>query len=249
MKIKHLLFAMAISLLTFASCNKDKESQPTNNDNGGKKAIATMSNGQMNYLVSVEEMQAKVDAKTANTKDENRYIIEEWHIDNGDGTARNPLTLVLSIMDVETEQASTHFFMNECLITEQNNGVTTYYINPELLAGEYEMLTYSKESNDNKALTLKVKNGEVIGTGMEYSNRPHPYWHVNCSAYMCRSVCQRDATDDGNGGYIYGCKPCDMPTPGHGYGEGEAGDASCNAVGINWWERVLGWFNFGFSLF
>lgn len=253
MKIKHLLFAMAISLAAFASCNKDKESQPTNNDNGGKKAIATMSNGQMNYLVSVEEMQAKVDANTANTKSEDNFIIEDWHIENGDGTARNPLALVVSVVNVETEEVTTHYFMNECLITEQRNGVTTYYINPALLDGEYELFTYSKESADSgKASALKVKNGEITNSHEEPAvNQPgHPYWHVDCTAQYCQKTCQRQAYAGPDGSYTYGCELCQMPAPGHGGGEGEANDAACNPTEVGWWERILGWFTLGgFSIF
>ena len=249
--IKYTLATLMVALVVavvFVGCKKEKISIQPNDE--GKNVIATMINGQMNYLISVENMQAKIDAYTYNTKNTDRYIIEDWHIENGDGTPQNPLTLVISIMDVEKEEVTTHYFMNECLVTEQIDGITKYYINQDLMDGEYEMFNYTKESVENgKANTLHLKNGKIVGSEEEpIINQPgHPFWHVSCTPHFCQSICKRMANPDGNGGYIYGCDPCQMPAPGHGPGEGEAHDAWCQANPINWWDIISKLLEIGFS--
>lgn len=247
--MKNAFLAIIAALLIgfgFCSCNKEKANEPASKEPG--KAIAKSVNGQMTYLVSVEEMQKKVEAHTANTKDAGVYIIEDWYIDEGDGTDLNPLTLAVSIANVAEENVTTHFFMKECLVKSVENGVTTYYINPELLTGNYEMTSCTKDSKkDGKGTSFTVSNGEVINIDpnepLVGSNKPHPYWHVDCTTDHCSSVCQRDGWMEG-GVAVYGCKECRRPQGGY------EDQAQCIAHEIMWWERVLGWFHIsGFSIF
>lgn len=94
MKIKHLFFAMAISLLTFASCNKDNGLKDLTE---GRTPIAMRdASGEIVNMKSVEEVQAEIQQVT---KDANRYVLESYSIT--EPTSEDPWIIKLVMIDVE----------------------------------------------------------------------------------------------------------------------------------------------------
>ena len=126
-KISAIVLFVIMALL---SCNKENRILPNKTKHEKSKPIASMSKQrEMTYYVSVDDLQTKMDKDVLDSKEMRQFIVEDWYIDLGDGTDLNPLTLVVSVFDVLNEQVITHFFMKECLITENVDVITYFYIN------------------------------------------------------------------------------------------------------------------------
>lgn len=235
-------------IMTLLSCNKENRILPNKTKYEKSKPIASMSKQrEMTYLVSVDDLQTKMDKDVLSSKEMRQFIVEDWYIDLGDGTDLNPLTLVVSVFDVLNEQVITHFFMRECLITENVDGITYYYINPELISGSYQLASANVDTRETGRGTLfTVFNGNIINVETDAlivdRAHPHPYWHVDCASSFCASVCEREGTVNADGSYSYGCKQCQRPCEGY--------VGACVANSINVGERILSWFSyFSISIF
>ena len=210
----------AIVAVVLVGCKKEKETsqnEPTPTET--RKPIATMDNktGKIQYSYSLDELQSSLDSYCESKSDVGHYIVESFElVDSQQRGCNDEKEIKYSIIDTEKESSSTTWLGSGFLETEQLEGMTYYYLNSDIVEGEF---TFASYGNDSTYL-IQIKNGEVsfqIQNDSLSITSPFNYV-IACESHNCKSEsCTR--TRNSKGWTCSSCKP-----------DSNNGESYCRAV-------------------